>query len=273
MHTEAINHDPGGHVLPDRIAAGRPAVDRRVAVLRARLREREPARRSSCCCRARASGDQPLYSWLWGSGFLPSQHQGVQFRARQGPGALPGRSRRPRSRPAAGGCSTRCARSRQQQHARVHGSGDRRAHRAVRDGLPHADGGARGDGPRRRAATRVFDMYGARRAQARAPTPPTACWRGAWPSATCASSSSITRAGTSTATCPRTSRSMTKSVDQASAALVVDLEAARPARGHAGHLGRRVRPHQLLAGQARRRTTTAATTIRAASRSGWPAAA
>ena len=30
-------------------------------------------------------GDQPLYSRLWGSGFLPSQHQGVQFRARQDP--------------------------------------------------------------------------------------------------------------------------------------------------------------------------------------------
>src|SRR5690606_33361848 len=25
-------------------------------------------------------GDQPLYSRLWGSGFLSSQHQGVQFR-------------------------------------------------------------------------------------------------------------------------------------------------------------------------------------------------
>ena len=30
-------------------------------------------------------GDQPLYSWLWGSGFLPSQHQGVQFRGGKDP--------------------------------------------------------------------------------------------------------------------------------------------------------------------------------------------
>ena len=43
-----------GDVRPDRIAAGRPAVDRRVALLRARLRERQPARRSSSCCRAPA---------------------------------------------------------------------------------------------------------------------------------------------------------------------------------------------------------------------------
>jgi uncharacterized protein (DUF1501 family) len=28
-----------------------------------------------------ASRDQPLYSRLWGSGFLPSEHQGVQFRS------------------------------------------------------------------------------------------------------------------------------------------------------------------------------------------------
>jgi len=29
--------------------------------------------------------DQPLYSRLWGSGFLPSQHQGVQFRRGKDP--------------------------------------------------------------------------------------------------------------------------------------------------------------------------------------------
>ena len=50
-------------------------------------------------------------------------------------------------------------------------------------------------------------------------------------------------------------------------------EAARPARRHAGRLGRRIRPHGLLPGQADAPTTTAAIIIRAASRSGWPAAA
>src|SRR5690606_17008858 len=30
-------------------------------------------------------GGQPLYSRLWGSGFLPSVHQGVQFRSGQDP--------------------------------------------------------------------------------------------------------------------------------------------------------------------------------------------
>ena len=32
-----------------------------------------------------ASRDQPLYSRLWGAGFLPSEHQGVQFRAGKEP--------------------------------------------------------------------------------------------------------------------------------------------------------------------------------------------
>ena len=50
-------------------------------------------------------------------------------------------------------------------------------------------------------------------------------------------------------------------------------QAARPAGRHARRLGRRVRPHRLLAGRPVRRPTTAATTTRAASRCGWPAAA
>ena len=53
-------------------------------------------RRSSCCCRRRTriNADQPLFSRLWGSGFLPSSYQGVRFRAGSDAGALPRRSRR-----------------------------------------------------------------------------------------------------------------------------------------------------------------------------------
>ena len=40
-----------------------------------------------------------------------------------------------------------------------------------------------------------------------------------------------------------------RDVDQACYGLDSGSEAARPARRHAGHLGRRVRPHHLLAGQ------------------------
>ena len=54
-------------------------------------------------------------------------------------------------------------------------------------------------------------------------------------------------------------------------------EAARPARRHARHLGRRIRPHAdgrtAEAGLQRRARSTAATTTTTASRCGWPAAA
>ena len=50
-------------------------------------------------------------------------------------------------------------------------------------------------------------------------------------------------------------------------------EGTRPARRDAGHLGRRVRPDDLLAGRPLATRTTAATTTRAASPCGWPAAA
>ena len=56
--------------------------------------------------------------------------------------------------------------------------------------------------------------------------------------------------------------------DQPIAGLLEGPEAARAARGDAGHLGRRVRPDADV-----RRAAGAATTTRTASRSGWPAAA
>ena len=43
-----------------------------------------------------------------------------------------------------------------------------------------------------------------------------------------------------------------QSVDKPIAGLLTDLKAARPAEGHAGPLGRRVRPHALRPGRPRR---------------------
>jgi hypothetical protein len=40
---------------------------------------------SFCVLVTKDKGGQPLYSRLWGSGFLPAQHQGVQFRAGREP--------------------------------------------------------------------------------------------------------------------------------------------------------------------------------------------
>ena len=159
MHTEAINHDPAiTFFQTGSQQAGRPS-HRRVAQLRPRQREREPAGFVVLISRT-ASGDQPLYARLWGSGFLPSQHQGVQFRGGGDPVlylAIP--QGIDRDQPPAD--ARRAARSsNRMQHDARRRSGDRRAHRPVRDGLPHADERARADGPVARSRTHVFDLYG-----------------------------------------------------------------------------------------------------------------
>ena len=88
--------------------------------------------------------DQPLYDRLWGSGFLPSQIPGRQVPLRRRPGALPvepaGHRRRPARR-----MLDDLAELNQLKLDEVGDPGDRHAHRAIRDGLPDADVGARAD--------------------------------------------------------------------------------------------------------------------------------
>ncbi len=61
--------------------------------------------------------------------------------------------------------------------------------------------------------------------------------------------------------------------DQPSAGLLTDLKRRGLLGRHAGHLGRRVRPHQLLAGQAHGRQLRPRPSPALLHRSGWPAAA
>jgi len=83
MYTEAINHDPAitffqtGSQL-----AGRPSIGSWLSYGLGSENENLPA---YVALLTKGRGGQPLYSRLWGSGFLPSEHQGVQFR----PGADP----------------------------------------------------------------------------------------------------------------------------------------------------------------------------------------
>ena len=80
MHTDAINHDPAitffctGHDQP-----GRPSMGSWLSYGLGSLNPNLPA--FIVLVSKDASRDQPLYSRLWGSGFLPSEHQGVQFRS------------------------------------------------------------------------------------------------------------------------------------------------------------------------------------------------
>lgn len=84
MYTEQINHDPAltffqtGHQLP-----GRPSIGSWLSYGLGSENKNLPA--FIVLVSKNASRDQPLYARLWGNGFLPSQHQGVQFRSGNDP--------------------------------------------------------------------------------------------------------------------------------------------------------------------------------------------
>jgi len=80
MHTEAINHDPAITFFQSGSQqAGRPSIGSWISYGLGTENENLPA---FCVLLSRSNNyDQPLYSRLWGNGFLPSLHQGVQFRS------------------------------------------------------------------------------------------------------------------------------------------------------------------------------------------------
>jgi hypothetical protein len=84
LFTEQINHDPAitffqtGHQLP-----GRPSIGSWVSYGLGSENQNLPA--FIVLVSKNASKDQPLYARLWGNGFLPSEHQGVQFRSGKDP--------------------------------------------------------------------------------------------------------------------------------------------------------------------------------------------
>ena len=86
VHTEAINHDPAityiqtGHQQP-----GRPSMGSWLSYGLGTENANLPA---FVVMTSQGSGnrtDQPLFSRLWGSGFVPSEHQGVRFRSGSDP--------------------------------------------------------------------------------------------------------------------------------------------------------------------------------------------
>ncbi|MEM8550591.1 MAG: DUF1501 domain-containing protein, partial [Verrucomicrobiota bacterium] len=79
MYTEAINHDPAiTFFQTGSQIAGRPSVGAWVNYGLGSTNENLP---SFIVLVTKNKGGQPLYSRLWGSGFLDSKHQGVQLRA------------------------------------------------------------------------------------------------------------------------------------------------------------------------------------------------
>jgi Protein of unknown function (DUF1501) len=79
MYTEAINHDPAITFFQSGSQiAGRPSMGAWIHYGLGSDNEDLPA---FVVLITPGKVDQPLYSRLWGSGFLPSEHQGVQFRS------------------------------------------------------------------------------------------------------------------------------------------------------------------------------------------------
>lgn len=83
MFTEAINHDPAVTLIQTGSQiAGRPSLGAWLDYGLGSTNENLPA---FCVLVTKNKGGQPLYSRLWGSGFLPASHQGVQLRAGSSP--------------------------------------------------------------------------------------------------------------------------------------------------------------------------------------------
>ena len=86
LHTEAINHDPAvtllqtGHQLP-----GRPSFGAWASYGLGSENSRLPAFMVLVSDGSAARPTDPLYARLWGSGFLPTNHQGVALRSGDDP--------------------------------------------------------------------------------------------------------------------------------------------------------------------------------------------
>ncbi|WP_395750150.1 DUF1501 domain-containing protein [Prosthecobacter sp.] len=86
MHTEVINHDPAitfcqtGSQL-----AGRPSIGAWLSYGLGSTNQDLPAYVVLTSFGTGRKDDQPLYDRLWGSGFLPTLHQGVKFRNKGDP--------------------------------------------------------------------------------------------------------------------------------------------------------------------------------------------
>lgn len=82
MHTEAINHDPAITFFQTGAQlAGRPSIGSWLSYGLGSENQDLPA---FVALLSNGSGnpmDQPLYDRLWGSGFLPTNHQGIKFRS------------------------------------------------------------------------------------------------------------------------------------------------------------------------------------------------
>src|SRR6266568_4563846 len=253
VYSEAINHDPAITFLQTGFQQpGRPSMGSWVSYGLGSENQNLPAFVVLISQANALNPDQPLFSRLWGSGFLPSRYQGVKFRASgdpvlylSNPPGVPPTTRR----------------------RMLDGIAKLNRLLAEKYADPEID-------------TRVAQYEMAYRMQTSVPdlmdlskdpesTPPIASSRGGWPSAECASFSSIIAAGISTTTCRETSPCNAKASISppplwcsisSSAACWTTLSSCGPANLAAPCIARASSPPR----------TMAATIIPAASPFGWP---
>jgi hypothetical protein len=86
VHTEAINHDPAVTFFQTGFQlAGRPSIGSWVSYGLGSENAELPAFVVMLSIGTGQPNDQPLYDRLWGSGFIPSRHQGVKLRGQGDP--------------------------------------------------------------------------------------------------------------------------------------------------------------------------------------------
>ncbi len=147
MHTEPINHDPAHDILHDGVSvAGRPSLGSWLAYGLGSENKDLPGVHRDDLRSGRNGGDQPLYDRLWGSGFLPSTISGRQVSQWRRSGAVSSNPPGDSSRDARRSFSMTLA---ELNRINSKSNGDpeiAHAHRAVRNGVPHAIVRAGADG-------------------------------------------------------------------------------------------------------------------------------
>ena len=242
---------PGDHLLPDRrrsSPAGRASAPGSSYGLGSE--NQRPARvRRADLAGHRQPDDQPLYDRLWGSGFLPTQLPGRQVPLRRRPGALPVQPARRRRRDAPRACSTTSA-ALNQLHAR-RASATRRS--------PPASRSTRWPSGCRRRVPELTDLSNEPQRRPRAVRPRRRASRARF-AANCLLARRLVERGVrfiqlfhrgwdQHGNLPKQIRRPVPRHRPALRRPDHGPEAARPARRHAGRLGRRVRPHRLLPGR------------------------
>ena len=223
VNTEAINHDPATtFIQTGSQQPGRPSLGAWLSYGLGSDNQNLPA---FVVLISQGSGnktDQPIFSRLWGSGFLPTRHQGVRFRSGDDPVLYlsnpPGIDRETRRRmlDGVGRLNAMAADAFGDPEINTRIAQYEMAYR-MQTSVPESDRSLQ-------RAKILRDLYGIDDTGVDGGLRGIACWRGAWSSAECGLSSSCIAGGTSTPTCPTRFEGKAATSISPSAALILDLK-------------------------------------------------